>query len=98
MKYMSCEGRLSVVYGYHFRLLHELRFKEDLPLDQSLNIPYFLMHSIRDMIHRIKEGKHQHLAHHGLIKIIVEDALNKLKSPIPWSNFIDVDREDLIGT
>lgn len=49
MKYISCEGRLSVVYGYHFRLLHELRFKGDLKLYQRLNIPYFLLHSIRDM-------------------------------------------------
>lgn len=27
MKCISCEGRLSVVYGYHFRLLNELRFQ-----------------------------------------------------------------------
>lgn len=27
LKYISCEGRLSIVYAYHFRLLHELRFK-----------------------------------------------------------------------
>jgi len=26
IKYISCEGRYSVVYGYHFRLLEELRF------------------------------------------------------------------------
>jgi len=26
IKYISCEGRYSVVYGYHFRLLEELGF------------------------------------------------------------------------
>lgn len=25
MKYITCEGRFSIVYGYHFRLLTELR-------------------------------------------------------------------------
>jgi len=24
MKYISCEGKYNIVYGYHFRLLHEL--------------------------------------------------------------------------
>lgn len=43
LKYISCEGRLSVVYGYHFRLLHELRFQASLPLAQRLNVPYFLL-------------------------------------------------------
>lgn len=28
VKYMSCEGRMSVVYAYHFILLHEIRFNE----------------------------------------------------------------------
>ena len=26
IKYISCEGRYSFVYGYHFRILEELRF------------------------------------------------------------------------
>lgn len=30
LKYISCEGRLSIVYAYHFTLLHELRFKAEL--------------------------------------------------------------------
>ena len=29
VKYVSCEGRYSVVYGYHFRILQELRFGAD---------------------------------------------------------------------
>ena len=34
MKYISYEGRLSMVYAYDFRLLHELRFKIELSLAQ----------------------------------------------------------------
>ena len=43
MKYITCEGRFSIIYGYHFRLLTELRHHMDLPLKQKLSIPYFLL-------------------------------------------------------
>ena len=75
IKYISCEGRYSVVYGYHFRLLQELRFGADTPPQNRLSIPYFLLQSVIDMSIKVKEGKHQQLAHHGLIKIILEDSL-----------------------
>ena len=32
IKYISYDGRLSVVYGYYFRLVHELKFQAKLPL------------------------------------------------------------------
>jgi len=59
LKYISCEGRLSIAYGYQFRLLHELRFGEELPLNRRLNVPYFLLQSIIDMRIKVQEGKHQ---------------------------------------
>jgi len=31
IKYISCEGRYNVVYGYHFRLLPELGFGTNTP-------------------------------------------------------------------
>ena len=31
IKYISCEGRYNIVYGYHFRILHELRYGMDTP-------------------------------------------------------------------
>jgi len=74
IKYISCEGRYSVVYGYHFRLLQELRFGENKPPQNRLNISYFLLKSMIDMTIKLQEGKHQQLAHHGLIKLILEDA------------------------
>lgn len=33
LRYISCEGRLSVVYVYHFSLFHELRYEANLPLN-----------------------------------------------------------------
>ena len=49
MKLISFEGILSVVYGYHFRLLNELIFQGELPLEKRLSIPHFLLNSIIDM-------------------------------------------------
>lgn len=36
---------------------------------------------------KVKEGKHQQLAHHGLIKLILEDVLQNLRFPITWTTF-----------
>ena len=43
IKYISCEGRYNIVYDYHFRILHELRYGMDTPTPQKLSIPYFLL-------------------------------------------------------
>lgn len=43
VKYITCEGRFNIVYGYRFRLLNELRHGMDLPLEQKLSIPHFLL-------------------------------------------------------
>jgi len=45
---------------------------------------------------KVQEGKHTQLSHHGIIKLILEDALRNLKVPILWSTFVDMDREDVI--
>jgi len=45
---------------------------------------------------KVKEGKHEQLAHHGLIKLIPEYVLSQLSVPILWSTFTDMDREDVI--
>ena len=51
-----------------------------------------------DMSQKVREGKHQHIGHHGLIKVIVVNALNKLRIHVLWSKFIDMDREAFIDT
>ena len=69
MKYITCEGWFSIVYGYHFRLLSELRHGMDLPPKQKLSIPYFLLQSLIECGTKLKEGTSDQLAHHGLIKL-----------------------------
>ena len=56
IKYILCEGRYSVVYGYHFRILEELRFGVETLVHQRLSIPYFLMQSLIDSNNKVKEG------------------------------------------
>lgn len=95
-KYISCEGRLIIIYGYQFRLLPKLRFGEEITIDERLSVPCFLMQSIIDMSLKVQEGKHQQLAHHGLIKLILEDSLSHLRIPIQLSTFIDMGKEVVI--
>lgn len=90
INYISCEGRYSVVHGYHFRLLQELRFEADTPPQNSLGIPYFLLQSVIDMRMKVQEGNHQQLSHHGLIILIIEDDLQNLRIPITWETFRDM--------
>jgi len=97
MKCISYEGRYNVVYGYHFRMLEELRFGVET-IHQRLSIPYFLMRSLIDSNNKVREWNSQKLAHHGLIRILIEDALQNLKIPITWSAFRDLPTEDDIKT
>jgi len=87
IKYISFEGRYSVVYGYHFRILEELRFGVETPPHQRLRIPYFLLQSLIDSSIKVKEGNSQQLAHHGLIRILIEYSLQNLRTPLTWSVF-----------
>jgi len=94
IKYISCEGRYSVVYGYHFRILKELRFGLETCPHQRLNIPYFLLQSLINSSIKVKEENSQQLVHHGLIRILIEDALQNLKTAITWSVFRDMPADD----
>ena len=84
IKYISCEGRHNIVYGYHFRILQELRYGMDTPTHQKLSIPYFLLQSLIDSSTKVQAVNSGQLAHHGLIKILVEEALHTFTLPIAW--------------
>jgi hypothetical protein len=43
LKYITCEGRLSVVYSYHFIFLHQLRHLFHQNPKENLIIPYFIL-------------------------------------------------------
>lgn len=79
-----------MVYGYHCRLLQELIFGEDTPPKNILSIPYFILQLMIDMSIKVQEGKNKKLAHHGLIKLILEDAQQNLRLPITWKTFRDM--------
>lgn len=94
MKYITCEGRFSIIYGYHFRLLTELRHHMDLPSEQKLSIPYFLLQSMTECATKLREGTPDQLAHHGLIKLLVEDALHTFTVPLSWEIFRNMSKDD----
>jgi len=98
MKYISCEGRYSIVYHYHFRLFHELRYGMDLPTSKKLSLPYFLLQSLIEYGTKLNARAPDQLAHHGLIKLLVEDALHTYTIPIAWEIFKNMTREDDIKT
>jgi len=96
IKYISCEDRYIVVYGYHFRLLEELRFGAYTPPHHRLSIPFFLLQSLINISMKVQEGNYQQLAHHGLIRLIIEDSLQNLRIPITWAICRDMQtKEDI---
>ena len=98
MKYIPCEGRYNIVYGCHFRLLHELRYGMDLPASRKLSLPYSLLQSLIECSTKLNVGAPDQLAHHGLIKLLVEDALHTYTIPIAWEIFRNMTKEDDIKT
>ena len=68
----------------------------DTPAHQKLSIPYFLLQFLIDSNTKVQEGNSQQLAHHGLIKILVEEALHTLTLPIAWDVFRNMIAEDEI--
>lgn len=94
MKYFTCEVQISIVYGYHFHLLTELRHKMDFPTEKKLRIPYFLLHLLIECRKKLKEGTLDQLAHHGLIKLLVEDALHTHTIPLSCDIFCNMSKDD----
>ena len=56
------------------------------------------MQSLIDANKKVKEGNSQQLTHHGLIRILIKDALQTLRIPITWSFFRNLPAEDDIKT
>jgi len=82
-KFITCERCFGSMYMYHARLL--MNFLDS----QTLNLPYFLLLSLKKMSTTVQ--KHignidPHLYHHGLIKILIEDQLKKNKDT--WEQFL----------
>jgi len=82
-KFITCEGCFGAMYMYHTRLL--MNFLEN----QTLNLPYFLLLSLKKMCTTVQkniEHIEPHLYHHGLVRILIEDQLKKNKDT--WERFL----------
>jgi len=72
--YVTCEGRYSFVFKYHFRFLQHLVGVS------RMNLPFFFLKSLQKMASKIKEQDDhtsQSLFHHGLIKLIISTVLQQ---------------------
>ena len=82
-KYLTCEGRYNKVYSYHFKLL--LHFTGKV----SIDLPFYLFRSLSKMCDKVqlrKEDSETSLFHHGLIKLLVLDGLQRIDRD--WNSFI----------
>jgi len=83
-KYLTCEGRYNKVYSYHFKLLLHFTGKA------SIDIPFYLFRSLTKMCDKIQLKKDDEcetsMFHHGLIKLLVLDSLDKIGRD--WDSFI----------
>jgi hypothetical protein len=71
-RYLTCEGRYTIIFPCHARLL--LHFTGTL-----LNVPFFLLKSLKRMaeqVQRVSEFRGS-LFHFGLVKILITFALSK---------------------
>lgn len=86
-KLITCEGRFGEMYMYHARLL--MNFLEN----QSLNLPYFLLLSLKKMSTTVQKNIgdiEPHLYHHGLVRILIEDQMKKNKDTwerLSWKQY-----------
>jgi len=72
--FITCEGRFSIIYLYHIKLLQHLRD------DIEINMPYYLLQSISKMakgVQKQEKDMEKSLYHHGLIKMIITHEFRK---------------------
>lgn len=84
MKYITSEGRLSIVCAYHFRMLHLLRNLNYQKPHQRISIPHFILLSLKYMSIKVKKGKADIVAHHYLIKLIIYHEMKKKNPHVTW--------------
>lgn len=74
-KYFTCEGMLSMVYQYHFKLL--LHFIGKHPLD----IPFHMFRSLGKMVDNVQaklDANNTYVFLYGLIKLLVVEDFNRM--------------------
>ena len=82
-KFVTCEGRYSIVYLYHIKLL--LHIKKQC----TISLPYFLLQSLTKMsktVQKQKGNEDKSLYHFGLIRILIEDEMQRRGKT--WKEFL----------
>jgi hypothetical protein len=66
--YLTCEGRYQVVYQHDFLLLSHLRH------NKRVNIPYYLLGCLKNMVHYSRKAKDPTLSltHHRLVQFLIQ--------------------------
>jgi hypothetical protein len=77
IKYISYGGRYNLIYSYHSKFLYQLRYYSHQNPEEKLSVPHLFLQSLREMSAKVQEGKTPDLSHHGLVKLLVCDALNR---------------------
>ena len=89
-KYFTCEGRYHKVYSYHFKLLLHLNG------NISIDLPFYLHRSLAKMADKVQEnseGSETSLFHHGLMKLLILDEIQKIGRD--WSSFLFINGLEL---
>ena len=81
-KYVICEGRFSLVFLCHIRILQHLN------QEKLMDMPYYLLQSLKKMSTQVKKNKNKErsMYHHGFIKMLVEYELNQRRQS--WKIFL----------
>ena len=66
----------------------------DLPSEKKLSIPYFLLQSMTECAIKLRQGMPDQIAHHGLIKLLMDDALHTYTVPLSWETFRNLTKDD----
>jgi hypothetical protein len=80
-KFIICEGRFSMAYHYHIKILMHLM--EEKPLNMPFCLPKILTKIVANV--RKRQNPESGLYHRGLIKMLISTELDKLS--IPWDVF-----------
>lgn len=82
IKYITCEGRATIMFNYHFPLLNHFCH------EQQINLSYLLLGNIGHMATTVKMTAHPEtcVTNHCLIKLIVLDALSQQGKK--WEEFM----------
>ena len=78
-KIFTCEGRFGVLYVYHAKVMMHF-------LGDDINLPYFLPSSLKKMCAIVQRNPRNIEAHHGLVKLLVEEQLKSKRDT--WERFL----------